>query len=189
MARHIAVYPGSFDPMTFGHMDVIARGRNLFDEVIVAVGRNPSKDQLFSAEERFEMAQALAEQVVKKSPHGAPVTVKPYSGLTMDFAREVGATALLRGVRNSSDLQYEIQQALTNREVAGLETSFIVAGQNFAYTSSSLIRQIAAMGDDLAKLAPMVPALVIEKLREKKKQKHPILERLRSVQDTTSADS
>lgn len=189
MSRHIAVYPGSFDPMTFGHMDVIARGRKLFDVVIVAVGRNPSKDQLFSADERFEMARALAEQVVKATPAGAAVLVKPYSGLTMDFAREAGATALLRGVRNSSDLQYEIQQALTNREVAGLETAFIVAGQSFAYTSSSLIRQIAAMGDDLGKLAPMVPEIVIEKLREKKKQRHPILERLRSVQDTTSADS
>lgn len=189
MPRHIAVYPGSFDPMTFGHLDVIARGRKLFDEVIVAVGRNPSKDQLFSADERLDMAKALADQIVKKAPHDSPVSVRSFGGLTMDFAREVGATALLRGVRNLSDLQYEIQQALTNREVANLETTFVVAGQNFAYTSSSLIRQITAMSDDLGKLAPMVPPLVIERLREKKAQRHPILERLRIVQDTNSADA
>ena len=121
--------------------------------------------------------------------HDAPVSVRSFGGLTMDFAREVGATALLRGVRNLSDLQYEIQQALTNREVANLETTFVVAGQNFAYTSSSLIRQITAMSDDLGKLAPMVPPLVIERLREKKAQRHPILERLRIVQDTNSADA
>lgn len=189
MPRHIALYPGSFDPMTFGHLDVIARGRKLFDELIVAVGRNPSKDQLFSADERVAMATALVDQLVKKNPGDANVVVRAYAGLTVDVAREVGATALLRGVRNLNDLQYEIQQALTNREVAGLETAFIVAGQNFAYTSSSLIRQITAMGDDLSKLAPMVPPLVIEKLREKKKQRHPILERLRIVQDSNSADA
>ncbi len=188
MPRHIAVYPGSFDPMTFGHLDVIARGRRLFDELIVAVGRNPSKDQLFSAEERAEMAEALVARLVKDEPAGSPVRVLSYAGLTVDFARGAKATVLLRGVRNLSDLQYEIQQALTNREVAGLETAFVVAGQNFAYTSSSLIRQIAAMGEDLSGLTSMVPPLVVEKLRALKARKHPMLERLRAAQDSTSAD-
>ncbi len=188
MPRHIAVYPGSFDPMTFGHLDVIARGRKLFDELIVAVGRNPSKDQLFSAEERAEMAEALVRQMVRDEPGGAPVKVLSYAGLTVDFARGAKATVLLRGVRNLSDLQYEIQQALTNREVAGLETAFVVAGQNFAYTSSSLIRQVAAMGEDLSGLTSMVPPLVVERLRAMKARKHPMLERLRAVQDSTSAD-
>lgn len=179
MARHIAVYPGSFDPITFGHLDVIARGRKLFDEVIVAVGRNPGKEPLFSLEERVGMTQQLVQEMVRKAPGDAPVRVEAFSGLTVDFAREAGANILLRGVRNLSDLQYEVQQAVTNREVAGLETAFVVAGQSFAYTSSSLIRQIAAMGDDLAALEGMCPGLVIQKLREKKAQKHPVLERLR----------
>lgn len=168
---------------------MISRGRQLFDELIVAVGRNPSKDQLFSADERVEMAQALVDQLAREHPADAVVSVRAFEGLTVDFARSVNASVLLRGVRNLSDLQYEIQQALTNREVAGLESAFIVAGPNFAYTSSSLIRQIAALGDDLAKLAPMVPPLVIDKLREKKRQRHPALERLRSIQGGTPIDA
>ena len=183
MPRHIAVYPGSFDPMTFGHLDVIARGRKLFDELIVAVGRNPSKDQLFSAKERVAMAKTLVEEMVAREPEGARVTVRGFTGLTVDFAKAAGASALLRGVRNLSDLQYEIQQAVTNREVAGLETAFVVAGQSFAYTSSSLIKQITAMGTDMAALKPMVPDLVIARLKAAKDAKHPALERLREVLD------
>lgn len=178
--EHLAIYPGSFDPISLGHLDVIARGRRLFDRLIVGVGRNPGKDALFSAEERVQMAQSLIQDLAKSEP-GAPVTVRAFSGLTVDFARSVGASVLLRGVRNLSDLQYEVQQALTNREVAGLETAFVVAGQSFAYTSSSLIRQIAAMSDDLDKLRSMVPPLVIEALRRKKAERHPALERLRGA--------
>lgn len=178
--RHIALYPGSFDPITFGHLDVIARGRRLFDELIVAVGRNPGKDPLFSSDERVEMVEQLIRELVAKEPQHAPVQVLAFDGLTVDFARGIGATALLRGVRNLSDLQYEVQQAVTNREVAGLETAFIVAGQSFAYTSSSLIRQIAAMGENLDEaLAPMCPPDVIARLKQKKAQKHPALERLK----------
>jgi len=179
MAHHLAIYPGSFDPITYGHLDVIARGRVLFDELIVGVGRNPGKDPLFTAEERVEMTQALVREMAAARPLDAPVAVLPFSGLTVDFARSVGATVLLRGVRNLSDLQYEVQQAVTNREVAGLETAFVVAGQSFAYTSSSLIKQIAALGDDLTKLESMVPPRVVEALRRKKAERHPALEHLR----------
>lgn len=179
MATHLAVFPGSFDPVTFGHLDVIARGRRLFDELVVAVGRNPQKDPLFTLEERVSLIGDLVRDLVAKEPGLAPVIVKPYSGLTVDFAKSLGATVLLRGIRNLSDLQYEVQQAVTNREVAGLETAFVVAGQSFAYTSSSLIKQVTAMGDDLDSLRAMVPAVVVEKLREKKKAKHPALEELR----------
>lgn len=180
MAAHLAVYPGSFDPITFGHLDVVRRGRRLFDELVLALGRNPGKAQLFSVDERTGMAQRLIDQLVAEEPGGAPVRVESYDGLTVDFARSVGATVILRGIRNLSDLQYEIQQAVTNREVAGLETVFIVAGQSFAYTSSSLIRQIAALGDDLDALSTMCPPLVIEALRKKKAARHPLLERLRA---------
>jgi pantetheine-phosphate adenylyltransferase len=183
MPHHLALYPGSFDPITFGHLDVIVRGRTLFDELIVAVGRHPGKDPLFTPDERVEMVQALVTDLLKSSPKGAPVSVRPFAGLTVDFARQVNATVLLRGVRNLSDLQYEVQSAVTNREVAGLETAFVVAGQSFAYTSSSLIKQITALGDDLGKLAPMCPPLVIEKLAQKKRERHPALERLRANRD------
>ena len=181
--KHLAIYPGSFDPITFGHLDVIARGRRLFDELIVAVGRNPAKHQLFSASERVEMTRKLVEDLSARESGGAPVRVQGFDGLTVDFARKAGATALLRGVRNLSDLQYEIQQAVTNREVAGLETAFVVAGQTFAYTSSTLIKQIAAMGEDLSCLEPMVPGYVIKRLREKKAARHPALEQLRTARD------
>lgn len=174
---HRAVYPGSFDPVTFGHLDVIARGRRLFDELVVGVGVNPGKDPLFTSDERVDMTRALIQRLVDEEPDSAPVRVEPFHGLTVDFARAVHADAILRGVRNLSDLQNEVQQAITNREVAGLETAFVVAGQSFAYTSSSLIKQIAAMGDDLSKLAPMVPDLVVEALRKKKAERHPTLMR------------
>ncbi len=177
--RHLAVFPGSFDPVTYGHLDVIDRGRRLFDELIVAVGRHPGKDPLFSAEERLEMTTRLVAELAEKEPALAPVSVRGFSGLTVDFARSAGATILLRGIRNLSDLQYEVQQAVTNREVAGLETAFVVAGQSFAYTSSSLIKQVAALGEDLGALKAMVPPLVLERLAEKKRLKHPALERLR----------
>ncbi|MCL4740754.1 MAG: pantetheine-phosphate adenylyltransferase [Phycisphaerales bacterium] len=177
---HRAVFPGSFDPMSFGHLDVVRRGRRLFDELIVAVGRHPGKDQLFTVEERVDMARRLVADLEAEEPDEAPVRVDSYGGLTVDYARSVGATALLRGIRNLSDLQYEVQQAVTNREVAGLETAFVVAGESFAYTSSSLIRQIAALGDDMARLRTMVPAPVIDALARKKREKHPALERLRN---------
>lgn len=180
MGVHLAIYPGSFDPITFGHLDVIARGRRLFDELVVGVGRNPGKSPLFSPKERVAMARTLVDELVRKEPNGCPVTVKPFSGLTVDFARAVGASAILRGMRNLSDLQYEIQQAITNREVANVETAFVVSGQSFAYTSSSLIRQITAMSADMQALSTMVPPLVVEKLREKKAAGHPVLERLRA---------
>jgi pantetheine-phosphate adenylyltransferase len=175
---HLAMFPGSFDPVTYGHLDVIRRGRRLFDELIVAVGRHPGKDPLFTPDERVDMLERLTKEIERDEPGEARVRVESFSGLTVDFAREVGATVLLRGIRNLSDLQSEVQQALTNRQVAGLETAFIVAGQDFAYTSSSLIKQVTAMGEDLKALKTMVPPMVVAVLREKKKQGHPALVRL-----------
>ena len=114
-------------------------------------------------------------RIINHRQRPALAHVEAFHALTVDFARRTGATAILKGIRNLSDLQYEIQQAVTNREVAGLETVFIVAGQSFAYTSSSLIKQIAAMGEDLSALATMCPELVIERLREKKAEGAPLL--------------
>ncbi len=180
---HVAVFPGSFDPVTYGHLDVIRRGRRLFDRLVVAVGRNPGKDPLFTPAERVEMLQTLVAQIEAEEPNEAQTVVESFSGLTVDFARQVGATVLLRGIRNLSDLQSEVQQALTNRQVAGLETAFIVAGQDFAYTSSSLIKQVTALGRDLSPLKTMVPPLVVKLLREKKRRGHATLDRLIEQQD------
>ncbi len=180
---YLAMFPGSFDPVTYGHLDVIRRGRRLFDGLVVAVGRHPGKDPLFTPAERVQMLETLVAQIAAEEPSEAEVVVESFSGLTVDFARQVGATVLLRGIRNLSDLQSEVQQALTNRQVAGLETAFIVAGQDFAYTSSSLIKQVTALGRDLAPLKTMVPPLVVKLLRVKKRDGHPTLERLIEQQD------
>ncbi|HEV2293054.1 MAG TPA: pantetheine-phosphate adenylyltransferase [Tepidisphaeraceae bacterium] len=155
-----ALFPGQFDPITNGHLDVIARGGKLFDELIVAVGINPEKRELFTLDERLAMVQAL----LKNAPS---VRVEKYSGLTVDFARKVGATAILRGIRDVSDLRYEFQLALANRAVGGVETVFIMTGDQYALTSSSLIRQVVSLGGDINALGGLLPALVIERLRGK----------------------
>lgn len=146
-AKRIAVFPGTFDPITNGHVDVIRRGAKLFDELIVAVGQNPEKQPLLAPQERV----AIIGQIVQELPN---VRVEAFSGLTVDFVRQVGADVILRGIRNSSDLQFEFQVALTNRVVAGVETAFILTSTEFAFTSSSLIKQIARMGGDVSALVP-----------------------------------
>lgn len=180
------MFPGSFDPVTFGHLDVIRRGRRLFDRLVIAVGRNPGKDPLFTSDERVEMVQKLVAEIVREEPGEAEVDVQAFSGLTVEFAAQVGAAVLLRGIRNLSDLQNEVQQALTNRQVAGLETVFVVAGQDFAYTSSSLIKQVTAMGSDLGALASMVPPSVVKELKKKKAGGHPALRRLLDSTDPSA---
>jgi pantetheine-phosphate adenylyltransferase len=163
--EHIAIYAGSFDPITLGHLDVLRRARMLFDSIVLAIGRNPDKAPMFSMQERQEMAKVLVEQMLRDEPDGAPVRVERYSGLTVDFARKVKASAILRGIRNITDLATECQLAITNRQVAGIETVFIVTGEEYAFTSSSLIRQIAAMGGPLDRLTSIVPPIVIDRLK------------------------
>ena len=145
--RRLAVFPGSFDPITNGHLDVIRRGARLFDELVVGVGENPDKSALFDKEERVE--------IVRKAVADIPnVRVESFEGLTADFARGLGAAAILRGVRSSSDLQREFQLAMTHRVVAGVETLLIMTGAEHAFISSSLIRQIVQMGGDVSALVP-----------------------------------
>src|SRR5256714_4462549 len=161
--RKRAVFPGQFDPITNGHIDVIRRGVVLFDELIVAVGINPDKREMFSLEERVAMITELLGDVHH-------VRVQSYTGLTVDFVRQVKATAILRGIRDVSDLRYEFQLALANRAVGGIETVFIMTGDQFALTSSSLIRQIVALGGDVNQLQGLLPDLVVQRLREIQKQ-------------------
>ncbi|MFW6061923.1 MAG: pantetheine-phosphate adenylyltransferase [Planctomycetota bacterium] len=143
----LAVFPGTFDPITNGHVDIIQRGAKLFDRLIVAVGENPAKRSMLPHDTRVDIVRQVAEEMEN-------VSVQGFSGLTVDFAREVGATAILRGIRNSSDLQFESRVALTNRFVAGVETLFVLTSSEWAFTSSSLIRQVAQMGGDVSELVP-----------------------------------
>lgn len=163
----IGVFPGQFDPITLGHLDVIRRGVALFDRLYVAVGINPEKREFFSVAERVDMIRGLLGDL-------PTVKVESYAGLTVDFVRKVGATALLRGIRDVSDLRYEFQLAQANRVVGGVETVFIMAGDQFALTSSSLIRQIVSLGGDVNSLAALLPPVVIKRLSE-------IQERFRQV--------
>ena len=156
----VGVFPGQFDPITNGHLDVIRRGVKLFDELIVAVGINPEKRELFTLDERVRMIRTL----LKDEPG---VRVEKYTGLTVDFVRQSKATAILRGIRDVSDLRYEFQLALANRAVGDVETVFIMAGDQYALTSSSLIRQVVALGGDIRQLRTILPDIVIERLSEK----------------------
>jgi pantetheine-phosphate adenylyltransferase len=160
--QKIGVFPGQFDPITNGHLDVIKRGVTLFDELVVAVGVNPDKRELFTLEERVDVIRQLLKGV-------AGTRVTSYTGLTADFVREVRATAILRGIRDVSDLRYEFQLALANRAVGGVETVFIMTGDQYALTSSSLIRQIVSLGGDVNSLKAVCPPIVVQKLREKQR--------------------
>jgi len=154
-----AVFPGTFDPPTNGHLDIIRRGRLLFDELIVAVGQNPEKGPLFPVQERVAMLRELTSRMRN-------VRVAAYQGLTMDFARECRARAILRGIRDGSDLYFELQQANANLMVGAVETVFLLANDEFILTSSTLIKQIVEMGgQDIERLLKLVPSPVVKRLR------------------------
>jgi pantetheine-phosphate adenylyltransferase len=158
--KHVrAIFPGSFDPLTNGHLDVIQRGMKLFDELIVAVGRSPVKNQLFTPEERVEMIAELLEE-----KHMPGVSVESFDGLTVEYAARKKADVILRGLRSLTDVQYEFQLAMTNRAVAGIETIFIMTSEQFGFTSSTLIREVASLGGDLSNL---IPKNIIEHLKRK----------------------
>ncbi|MBW8038623.1 MAG: pantetheine-phosphate adenylyltransferase [Planctomycetes bacterium] len=142
-----AVFPGSFDPITNGHLDVITRGVKLFDELIIAVGKSPVKNQLFTPKERVEMIAELITDM-------PGVSVESFDGLTVEYAAKKKADVILRGLRSLTDVQYEFQLAMTNRAVAGIETIFVMTSEQYGFTSSTLIRQIASLGGNLSKLIP-----------------------------------
>ncbi|MHC4843110.1 MAG: pantetheine-phosphate adenylyltransferase [Planctomycetota bacterium] len=142
-----AIFPGSFDPITYGHMDVISRGVKLFDELIVAIGRSPIKNSLFTPEERVEMITEL----VADMPN---IKVESFDGLTVEYAKEKKADVILRGLRSLTDVQYEFKLAMTNRTVAGIETVFVMTSEEYGFTSSTLTREIASLGGDVSKLVP-----------------------------------
>ena len=160
--KHIkAVYPGSFDPITNGHLDVINRGVKLFDEVVVAVGRSPVKNAFFTPDERVEMIKDILKDI-------PTVKVESYECLTVEYAKSIKADVMLRGLRNLTDVQYEFQLAMTNRAVAGIETVFIMTSEQYGFVSSTMIREVAGLGGDVSNL---VPVSVYKKLKERLKSK------------------
>ncbi len=142
-----AIFPGSFDPITNGHLDVVHRAMKLFDELIIAVGRSPVKNQLFSPAERVEMIAELVEDM-------PGVSVESFEGLTVEYATGKKADVILRGLRSLTDVQYEFQLAMTNRAVAGIETVFVMTSEQYGFTSSTLIREVASLGGNLSNLVP-----------------------------------
>jgi pantetheine-phosphate adenylyltransferase len=146
--KKIALFPGSFDPFTNGHLDVVRRGVELFDEVIIALGNNSSK-------QRYLPVEWMVEQITQVFQDEPRVSVRSYKGLTADFARETGARYLLRGLRNTTDFEYENTIAQANRHVnPGLETVFLITSPMLATISSTIIREIHRFGGDVAQFVP-----------------------------------
>lgn len=143
-----AIYPGSFDPVTFGHLDMIERSAEIVEELIVAVLRNNAKNPLFSTEERVSML----EEMTKNMPN---VKVQSFDGLLIDFAQSVGATIIIRGLRAVTDFEYELQIAQTNRIIApGVDTLFLTTSLEYAYLSSTIVKEVASYGGDISHFVP-----------------------------------
>ena len=155
-----AVYPGTFDPITYGHLDVIKRGLSLFDELVIGVTTKPGKKTLFSLEERIK----LVGESVKGLKN---VAVKPFDGLLVEFAKKENASVILRGLREVSDFEREFQEATVNRKLnAGIETVFVMTNEKYFYLNSTVVKEIAALGGDISEFAPKA---VEKKLKEKLK--------------------
>ena len=148
MEKKIAIYPGSFDPMTYGHLDMIKRAAAIVDELIVAVLQNNAKKPLFSMDERVSMI----EDVTKDMPN---VKVQTFDGLTVEFAKSVGAKLIIRGLRAVTDFEYELQISQTNRIVAAdIDTVFLTTSLEYAYLSSTIVKEVACYGGDISKFVP-----------------------------------
>ena len=152
------IYPGTFDPITYGHMDVIQRAIDLFDEVVVTVAKNPSKSPLFTVQERLDMLNECLKDF-------KGVVIDSFSGLIVDHAKEVGAIGIIRGLRAVSDFEYEFQMALMNRKLnEDLRTIFLMPNEKYTYLNSTIVRNLALFESDVS---DFVPPVVINKLKEK----------------------
>ena len=160
-----AIYPGSFDPVTFGHLDMIERSAKVVDQLIVAVLRNNAKNPLFSTEERV----SRLEEMTKNIPN---VAVQSFDGLLIDYAKSVGATIIIRGLRAVTDFEYELQMAQTNRIVEpGVDTLFLTTSLEYAYLSSTIVKEVASYGGDISHFVPkQLIELIYHKYRKEIKQ-------------------
>jgi len=157
-----AIFPGSFDPPTNGHLDIIKRSLPLFDEMIIAVLNNPEKKPMFSVKERCDLIREILPSVKNGN---CEITVDSFSGLTADFAKKSGATAIVRGIRAVSDYEYELRMALMNRRLEpSIETVFLMAAEEYSYVSSDLMKQVFVLG---GRVEGLIPTIVEERMSEK----------------------
>jgi pantetheine-phosphate adenylyltransferase len=157
-----AIFPGSFDPLTNGHLDVIKRSSPLFDEIVVAILNNPDKNPMFTVEERTEMIEEILPSVEHDR---CKISVASFSGLTAEFAKRIGATAIVRGIRAVSDYEYELRMALMNRKLEPtIETVFLMADEEYSYVSSTLMKQVFLLG---GRVDGLIPPLVEARMRQK----------------------
>ncbi len=155
--RRVAVLPGSYDPVTYGHLDIIARGAALFDELVVAVSENPAKAPLLSLEERLELIRSLTKNL-------GNVRAEMFTGMTVEFVKRIGAEVILRGIRTFADFEYEFQLALANKRIGEVETVFITSSAERSFIRSSLIKEAVALGADVS---PFVPPQVFAALERR----------------------
>ncbi|WP_067692722.1 pantetheine-phosphate adenylyltransferase [Nocardia jejuensis] len=157
-----ALCPGSFDPVTLGHVDVIARAAAQFEEVVVTVVVNPNKQGMFSIDERMEMIREVTS-------HLPNVRVESWRGLLVDFAKQEGLGAIVKGLRDATDFGYEMQMAQMNRKLTGVETFFITTDPHYSFVSSSLVKEVAALGGDISDLLPpAVHKRLLDRIAERK---------------------
>lgn len=157
MSKKTAIYPGTFDPITYGHLDVLERAAKIFDTVIISVAKSSRKSTLFSAEERIEVIR----KVIKKAPN---VKVESFDNLLVDYARSRKAEVIVRGLRAVSDFEYEFQLALTNRKIAPkIETVFLMPNEKFSFISSTFVKEIAKFGGDVSLFVPKPVAVLLKK--------------------------
>lgn len=162
--KTLALYPGSFDPITFGHLDILQRATELFDHVIVTIAINSRKEAVFTGDER----EALLKKCLEGKDWSDKVEIEQFSGLLVDFAKQKNAQTLIRGVRQISDFEYEFRMALTNRRLAPeVDTVFLMPNEHLTFISASLVKEIAVWGGDLSSFVPEHVATVLkEKMQE-----------------------
>ena len=159
-----AIYPGSFDPVTFGHLDVIHRAANVFDELTVSVLNNVGKSALFSVEERVKMLKEVAKDFTN-------VVIVPFDGLLVDFAKKMEAGLIIRGLRAITDFEYELQMSQTNHKLEpDVETMFLTTSIEYSYLSSTTVKEIAAFGGEISQFVPeAVAGMLVEKMKAKRR--------------------